>query len=265
MGLIGFKQIVIVMILSLCVCSFAGAAEFDHVHLMADDTKAAAGWYAKHFGGEVTKMGPFEVIEYGDMVLKFKKIKEGQAVKPSVSSVLDHIGFSVDDVQGKLDELAKDGATVKGPAKRLEAAGVTFGFAVDPWGTKIEVIDDKDTLGFHHVHLNVAEPGAALEWYQKAFGGEIKVFKGIKTLKGIRYRDNWLIVGKARNARTGTAGTSVDHLGWKTTDLDRLNGQLKKKGVMFIDGGPKRGKTFYGGFVVSPNGVRIEVQEKTPE
>lgn len=36
---------------------------------------------------------------------------------------------------------------------------------------KIEIVQDSELLGFHHVHLRVADPAATLQWFNDRPGG----------------------------------------------------------------------------------------------
>ena len=79
------------------------AADWDHVHLTATDTLAAAKWYSKHFGSKPTKAGVFDAILYGKTTIKFR---DGiPDFKGTVGSTVDHIGFSVPDAKAKIEEL----------------------------------------------------------------------------------------------------------------------------------------------------------------
>src|SRR4029453_3640438 len=67
----------------------------------------------------------------------------------------------------------------------------------DPWGPKIELIKDPELLGFHHVHLFSADPGAALKWYQGMFGGKPGTLKA--RFNGVLYGKTWLLVSQNSN------------------------------------------------------------------
>ena len=40
------------------------------------------------------------------------------------------------------------------------------------------MVEDPETLGFHHIHLNSIDPDATLKWYQTMFGGKPASLKG---------------------------------------------------------------------------------------
>src|SRR5262245_31864902 len=246
---------------SVCIQPVRGG-EWDHVHLTATDTLAAAHWYSKHFGSEPTKAGRFDAIVYGKTVVKFK---EGISnFKGSVGSVVDHIGFSVPDTRTKMKELEQAGVKVVAQPRHSERGDFYYGFVEDPWGTKIEIIDDKDQLGFHHVHLMVPEPDAAAAWFADTFGGTVTLFKNLPGLPSIRYGDMWLVLSAAKGEVASNNERSVDHIGWKVPDMEALAKKLKSQGTKFLVEPQKAGDVILT-FIEGPSGIKIEVQQVVKE
>jgi catechol 2,3-dioxygenase-like lactoylglutathione lyase family enzyme len=243
--------------LAVCVCAWTNSATaqaWDHVHLTVSDTEAAAVWYAKHFGGKVTKSGPFDAVWFGTNLMKFRGGR-GE-ILGSDGSITDHIAFSVEDVEGKAAALGEDGAEV--PAANRRKPG--FRYATDPWGTKIELLDDEDLRGFHHVLLKSTRPRATVEWYTSVFGGEAAKFKDAISINAIRYGDMYLFVQKSLRPVASTKNRSVDHLGWQFKDFDAIIKKLKGLGVKFIVEPNKSGDHMMA-FIESPGGVKIEIVE----
>jgi catechol 2,3-dioxygenase-like lactoylglutathione lyase family enzyme len=244
-----------VAILSVAAaCGGAVAAEWDHAHLLAPDTAEAAAWYAKHFGGKVTKAGPFDAVLFGNCLVKFRKIVA--ETRGSEGSAIDHVGFSVPDLAAKLAELKAAGVEVVAEPTRIESAGFSYAFVRDPWGTRIEVLDDPDVQGFHHMHLKSTDPSATVKWYSDRFGGEITTFKGIASLPAIRYGSMWLLVQKGEGVEPST-GHSIDHLGWKFSDYDDALKRLKAGVEFALEPQPAERPTM--AYIVGPDGVKIEV------
>jgi catechol 2,3-dioxygenase-like lactoylglutathione lyase family enzyme len=138
-----------------------------------------------------------------------------------------------------------------------------LGFIEDPWGTRIEVVEDKETLGFHHIHLISENPETTLKWYQNVFGGQSASLKG--RINGLRYGSVWLLIDKVNEGAmlAATQGRSIDHLGFAFDDLDAAAAEMKKKGVTF-QAEPRpftnaAGQNMKISFVVGPDDVRIEV------
>src|SRR5712672_907762 len=160
-------------VLFVCVTALAAPAAaqtpivpiLDHIHLNVPDQARAVEWYQKNFGGAPMTEAPDRLM-FGDTRLIFLRNDKGQ---PSSGSALDHLGFSFADLDAKMKELEAAGVKVVTPVR--DVAGLfKLGFVEDPWGTRVEVVQDTEKLGLHHVHLRGAEPAAILGWYKQKFG-----------------------------------------------------------------------------------------------
>ena len=237
---------------STCFAPLVRAAEFHHVHLNSTDPVAAAKWYAENWGGEARKLGVFSATGFGKVVFIYFKAKPGFA--GSQGSVVDHIGFSVPNLETKLKELAEAKVEI---VSGIEQEGpIRFAYAKDPWGTLIEIVEDPEIQGFHHVHLAAVKPEETLAWYTSAFGGQVSRFAG--QVPGIRYGDVWLLVKPVKDAPAPTKGRSIDHISWGFSDLDAEAARLKAQGVKFTTE-PIRFGSGKIAFVVDPTGVLIEL------
>src|SRR5436853_2014421 len=92
----------------------------------------------------------------------------------SQGSVVNHVGFIVNNVQERVAQWKANGvAVLPGGNNRLDQA-----FVVTPDGVRIEILEDKTQavpIRHEHVHLSVteAEVAKAQAWYAKTFGGQI--------------------------------------------------------------------------------------------
>lgn len=254
-------RIVTILALSLSITLSAVAADYGHLHLTATNAQEAADWYSKHFGGASTGFGgatgdgvKIDRSIVSDIPIVIFQKEAGFA--GSVGSAVDHIGFSMPDIAGTLAALVADGAKQLG--EPVNFGGMDLAFVEDPWGTKIEIIDDPDTRGMHHIHLHSPDAAATLDWYEMAFGGERAKFKGV--LPALKYGQVWLIVQGSKKELAPTKGRAMDHLGWNFPDLDAAAKELKAKGVKFsLD--PRPYKNIKIAFIDGPDGVRIELVE----
>ncbi|HTM53483.1 MAG TPA: VOC family protein [Pirellulales bacterium] len=232
-------------------------AAFHHVHLTATDPPAAAKWYAENLGGQARKIGFFSAVGFDKTTIIFFQAKPG--FPGSVGSVADHIGFSFPDIEAKLKQLADNKVEI---VSGVEQEGpIKYAFVKDPWGTLIEVVQDPEVEGLHHVHLAVTNPQETLAWYQGALGGESGRFAGL--IPGIRYGKTWLLVKKVEAPLAATKGRSIDHLGWSFADLDAAAVELKARTVHF-EAEPFVFGTSKIAFIVDPWGTRIELVDRKP-
>jgi lactoylglutathione lyase len=232
---------------------------YDHVHLSAPDPAAAAAWYREHFGGE-------EVDGRDDRMLlgttRFIWRQEDNP-RPTEGGTVDHLGFSFADLDRKLGELQAAGAKITSPKRDVEGL-FPLAFAVDPWGTKLELIQDPQHLGFHHIHLRSPDPEATMQSYLKLFGGVRTPLRG--RLDGILYPGNvWLLV--MRGEGFPSAGSGIDHLGWRALDLGAKLEEYRGEGAN-VQRGPND-LTFVNGtisvfFIDGPDGATIEIVQRAP-
>jgi catechol 2,3-dioxygenase-like lactoylglutathione lyase family enzyme len=170
--------------------------------------------------------------------------------------VIDHVGLSFPNLEAKLKDLEAAGARVVTPLR--DAPGLfKLAFVQDPFGVKIELVEDKELLGFHHVHISVPNPEAALAWYAQMFGGERSRLKG--RIDAVKYADPdvWLLAQKADGAAP-SQGRAIDHLGWRAADIDGKIAELKQKGVN-VTAEPRDVRDLRIAFVEDPSRVRIEL------
>jgi catechol 2,3-dioxygenase-like lactoylglutathione lyase family enzyme len=237
----------------------ADAADYHHMHLTAPDAKAAAAWYIEHMGCE--DFGREGACQVGDVqIIWFEREPTGV----SVGSGVNHIGFSFQDLTAKMAGWTAAGLAIENPDEPIRDIPGLFklAFLSDPWGTRIEVVEDHEWPGFHHIHLSSPDPDGALAWYQNIFGGESDSLKD--RIAGLRYGGTWLLVSQqAEGTPEATRGRAVDHLGFSFPDLDAAAAEIKSKGVEFNmeprDYTNPLGKAMKISFVTGPDDVYIEI------
>ena len=229
----------------------------DHIHVNVPDQAKAVEWYQKHMGGQPTTEAPDRLM-LGDTRLIFLRNDKGL---PSTGSALDHLGFSFADLDAKMKELEGAGVKVVSPVR--DVAGLfKLAFVEDPWGTRIELVQDADKLGLHHMHLRGPDAAATLAWYKARFGGEPGKLKD--RIDGLRYTGVWLLV--QRGDAVPSEGHAIDHIGWRTTDLASTTTELKAVGVKFTtEPQPLRlagGATVNFAYLEGPDGAKIELVQR---
>jgi catechol 2,3-dioxygenase-like lactoylglutathione lyase family enzyme len=229
----------------------------DHIHLAVPDQAKAVDWYRRHFGGQTTSEAPDRLM-FGETRVIFQR---SESARPSSGSVLDHVGFSVADIDAALKALEADGARVATPAR--DVAGLfKLAFIEDPWGVRLEIVQDSAKLGLHHVHLRAADPTAALTWYVDKVGGTIGKLKD--RVDGINYGGVWLLV--QRGDATPSQGHAIDHIGFRPLNVDEVVAGLKAKNVK-VTTEPRpltlaSGTSMRLAFIEGPDGVRIELVQR---
>ena len=235
---------------------------YDHVHMSVPDQQVAAQWYHDHVGGEWVD-GRTDRLLFGTTRIMFL-LNRGDPRKPSAGGAIDHLGFSFPDLAAKVDEAEAAGATVTTPVRDVPNL-FKLAFIVDPWGTRLEFIEDAQHLGFHHIHLRAPDPKETLQWYEDTFGGVRMNLRG--RLDGILYPGNvWILVqqGETFPSSEGT----IDHIGWRAPDAAPTLADLTARGIE-ITSAPRE-MTLPSGmieffYVAGQHGARVELVDRAPD
>ena len=229
---------------------------FDQVHLGVPNPEAAAQWYRQYLGAAPGDHA--DRVMFGRTRFIFLK---NETPAPSLGAAIDHVGVSFVDLDAQMKRLEGSGMRIT-TAVNATAGVYRSGIIEDPWGARIEVLEDPETIGFHHVHLQVPDPDASRRWYMEMFGGQTTKLKG--TVEGIKYGDVWLFTG--RGAAEPSRGHTIDHIGWRMPDLLAKAAELKTKGVSFTTephpGPPAPHAPVLMSFTEDPWGVKIELLQR---
>jgi catechol 2,3-dioxygenase-like lactoylglutathione lyase family enzyme len=112
----------------------------EHVHFFLPESEIAKSqaWYAKIFGAKPGTRNNAAVADIPGGQLRFAKADTAQA--PTKGRFLDHIGFDVKDLLGFIKRLEAEGIKLDEPYRKVEGSGVQLTYIVDPWGTRIELV-----------------------------------------------------------------------------------------------------------------------------
>ena len=243
------------------------ARSYDHVHFSVPDPKAAQEWYAANLGGVVGEspdrltFGGMPYAGRPPLPVQLLWAKSAAGAQPVSGSAIASLGFSVPDVDAKVNELRAAGVTIVAPSRATPGLWKAA-MIEDPWGTKLELVQDSDLIGFHHVTLLSPDPASALSWYVDEFGGERTRIKG--QLDAVKYGNMYLVATKA-DPGTLVPGYGLNHIGFAATSIDALAARLRGHGVKFTLE-PRETLNQYGhriAYVEGPSVVRIELVEHT--
>ena len=245
------------------------AADYHHVHITTSSPAKGVEWYAEHMGCEpLADRDDAADCDGVELVFMPQPTTGG-----SQGTGVNHISFSYPDLAAKMAELEAVG--VRGSGVRLQrfddgsmvrdVPGLfKIAYIFDPWGTRIQLVEDHDDLGFHHIQLSAIDPEETLAWYRDVMGGEPASLRGM--LDGLRFENTWLLIDAHPEGSTPatTRGRAVDHLGFMVADLGVAADEMRAQGVVFTQDPlvPENGRTSARqAFVAGPDNVRIEVVE----
>jgi catechol 2,3-dioxygenase-like lactoylglutathione lyase family enzyme len=241
-----------------------GMLPYDHIHLNEPAAEASVWWEKNIPGGRRITEAPNRIM-YGAVRLMFLGATSSGG---SQGSVIEHIGFSVPDLDAKMQELAAINTKVIEPVKNVPDLYKTA-LIESPWGTRVQLVQDPELLGLHHVQLRSPDPEAAYAWLLDKFGGERTRIKG--QLDSVKYPGTggfttvYIVI--ARGDSVPSQGRAIDHIGWRSiATITDTKAMLESKQVQLtsqpspltLPNGPAI-NYFY---VAGPNGARIEIVER---
>jgi catechol 2,3-dioxygenase-like lactoylglutathione lyase family enzyme len=177
-------------------------------------------------------------------------------------SVINHVGFIVDDVQKRVAEWKAAGvAVLPGGNNRLDQA-----FVVTPDGVRIEILEDKTQtvpIRNEHVHFSLpeAEIPKAVAWYAKTFGGKpgTRANAPVVDAPGVQLR-----FAKADTKQAPTRGRVLDHIGFDVKDHPAFIRKIEAEGIKLDEPVRKAPSGSTITYITDPWGTRIEIIERAP-
>jgi len=179
----------------------------------------------------------------------------------SQGSVVNHVGFVVNNVQEQVAKWKANGvAVLPGGNGRLDQA-----YVETPDGLRIEILEDKaqaEPVKNEHVHLRLLEADIpkAQAWYAKTFGGKAYVRNNapVVDIPGVQIR-----FAKDDKAQIPTKGRVLDHFGFDVKDHAAFVKKIEAEGIK-LDEPPRKnaatGSTIT--YITDPWGSRIEIVQR---
>jgi catechol 2,3-dioxygenase-like lactoylglutathione lyase family enzyme len=231
-----------------------------HWHLISKDVEANKKIFLA-MGGKLFMPGGNPVIMFPGLYVNLNlNTEKGDGA--SVGSVLNHVGFIVDNVQMRVAQWKKAGVDVlPGNNNRLDQA-----FVVTPDGVRIEIQEDKTQampIRNEHIHFSVpeAEVPKAVAWYAKTFGGKTGTRNNapVVNLPGVQLR-----FAGTDTKQAPTRGRILDHVGFDVNDHAAFVKRLEAAGIK-LDEPPRKsaaGNTVT--YITDPWGTRVEIVQRAP-
>ena len=237
---------------------------FDHLHLNEPAADASV-WWEKNIPGARRITEAPDRIMYGAVRMMFLGARSSGG---SQGSVIEHLGFSVPDLDAKMRELAAINTKVIEPAKS-EPGLYKTALIESPWGTRIQLVQDSELLGLHHVQLRLPDTEGAYGWLLDKFGGERTKIRGL--VDSVKYAGtggfSTVYILIAQGESVPSQGRTIDHIGWRSTaPISDTKAALESKQVQ-LTSQPRplnlpNGPTINYFYIAGPSGTRIEIVER---
>jgi catechol 2,3-dioxygenase-like lactoylglutathione lyase family enzyme len=231
-----------------------------HWHIASKDVEANKKLFLA-MGGKLFMPGGNPLIMFPGLYINLNLGTE-KGDGGTEGSVVNHVGFIVDNVQKRVAQWKAAGVTVlPGNNNRLDQA-----FVVTPDGVRIEILEDKTQsmpIRNEHVHffLPETEIPKAQAWYVKTFGGKAGTRNGapVVDLPGVQLR-----FGTADTKQAPTRGRVLDHIGFDVKDHQAFVKKIQAEGIT-LDEPVRKGAT--GStitYITDPWGTRVEIVQRAP-
>ena len=266
--------LVVLALASLLIASSAAAQPapynaagitMGHWHIAAKDVEADKRLFLA-MGGKLFMPGGQPLIMfpglYISLILGDEKGEGG-----TVGSVVNHVGFVVDNVQRRTAEWKAAGVKVL-PGGALPGGGTRQdqAYVETPDGVRMEILEDKmQTVPIRNEHIHFALPAAeipkAVAWYARVFGGQTATRNNapVVNLPGVQLRFN-----TADAPQAPTRHRVLDHFGFDVGDHAAFVKRLEGMGIKLDQpvGKGATGNTIT--YITDPWGTRIEIVQRLP-
>ena len=231
-----------------------------HWHLISKDVEANKKIFLA-MGGKLYMPGGNPLIMFPGLYINLNlQAETGDGA--TGGSVVNHVGFIVDNVQQRVAEWRAAGVTVlPGNDKRLDQA-----FVVTPDGVRMEIQEDKTQsmpIRNAHIHLSLmaADVPKAQAWYAKTFGGKAGTRNDapVVDLPGVQIR-----IATATARQLPTRGRILDHIGFDVRDHAAFVKRLEAEGIKLDQPVSKSAAGNTITYITDPWGTRIEIVQRAP-
>ena len=212
-------------------------------------------------GGRDVSRGAAATVQFPGARINLNLGDEPPGKGGTVGSVINHVGFVVNNVQERAAEWKAAGVPVlPGNNNRLDQA-----FVVTPDGVRIEILEDKTQsipIRHEHVHffLTEADIPKAVAWYARTFGGKTgtRANQPVVDIPGGQLR-----FAKADAPQQRTRGRVLDHIGFDLKDHAAFVRKIEAEGIKLDE--PVRKNETTGTiitYITDPWGTRIELVQR---
>jgi catechol 2,3-dioxygenase-like lactoylglutathione lyase family enzyme len=234
-----------------------------HWHLNSKDVAANEKIFVGMGGKAFQAGGRHRVLFPGVMIILDAAPGSPPPSGPTRGSVVNHVGFIVNDVQGQVAKWKEAGVPVEpGSNGRLDQAYVNT-----PDGLRIEILENKNQpMPIQSEHVQFFLPEAAIAqsqaWYGKIFGAKAGQRNNapIADIPGVQLRFN-----KAESAQASTKGRILDHIGFDVKDLKAFIKTLEANNIKLDRPYTVNDSGVGIAFITDPWGTYIEINERPPQ
>jgi catechol 2,3-dioxygenase-like lactoylglutathione lyase family enzyme len=232
-----------------------------HWHIASRDVQANKKIFVG-MGGTPITTGTAESVRFPGVLVNLS-LGNTAGSGGTVGSVVNHVGFIVNNVQEQVAKWKANGvAVLPGNNNRLDQA-----YVETPDGVRMEILEDKtQTMPIRHEHVHFflpeAEIAKAQAWYAKTFGGKAGTRNNAPV---VDVPGGQLRFTKADTAQAPTKGRVLDHIGFDVKDLQAFIRKIEAEGIKLDEPYRKNEATGVAiTYITDPWGTRVELVQRAP-
>jgi len=232
-----------------------------HWHLTSKNVEADKKLFLA-MGGKLYMPGGLPLLMFPGLYVNLALASGEKGDGGSEGSVVNHVGFVVDNVQLRVAQWKAAGVNVlPGLNNRLDQA-----FVVTADGVRMEILEDKtQTVPIRNEHVHLSMPAdeipKAVEWYARTFGGTVGTRNNqpVVNLPGVQLR-----FARADTKQAPTRGRILDHFGFDVKDHAAFVKRLESAGIKLDEPAHTiaNGNTIT--YITDPWGARLEIVQRAP-
>jgi len=231
-----------------------------HWHIASKDLEANKKLFLA-MGGKLFMPGGNPLIMFPGLYINLNLGTE-KGDGATQGSVVNHVGFIVDNVQARVAQWKAAGVKVlPGGNGRLDQA-----YVETPDGVRMEILEDKTQsmpIRNEHIHLSLPESEIpkAQAWYAKTFGGKAGTRNNapVVDIPGVQLR-----FAKADTKQAPTRGRVLDHIGFDVKDHAAFVKKIEMEGIKLDEPVRKAPNGSTLTYITDLWGTRIEIIERAP-
>jgi predicted enzyme related to lactoylglutathione lyase len=255
-----------------------GPVVYGHHHLNTTNMAAQKKFYADTLGGTVAKIGSGvrqqEIIKFPNVLIFFHPMQAPTG--GSIGTTVNHIGFSVPDLRPVVAKIKANGfkmITADSVAANVKVTGdiaaasptTNIAFVLAPEDVKVELVEvksQKAPIQLHHIHFFGQANTEMQAWYAKTFGATMLPANPGSAFVQDKLPGVFLNFSPSPTPTVGTAGRSIDHIGFEIKNLEAFTKKLEAQGIKLdvpYTKVPQLGLAI--AFIKDPWGTNIEMTE----
>lgn len=233
---------------------------FGHLHVHPTSYEVHKKFWAGTLGGVLTKVGTMDAVKFPGGLIEwesptFVNVKPAGGTK---NTTVDHVAFTVPDLQNVLDRVKADGYQI---VSRDKAAA----FVMGPDDFLVELVESKAQkapIAIGHIHFATSQAADMEAWY-------VKLLEAKRGKRGASVEASIpgspFTFSPAATPVAGTKGRVLDHIGFEIRDLKAFTKQLEGMGIKverFIETKlPGTQESLIVVYLTDPWGTYIELTE----